>query len=69
MPGLSIVLVAEAPGDLAGAIEARPPSWIFAEAASNGVPLPQALLGTVAVIKISPWPSRNRPAAALSAPS
>jgi GNAT superfamily N-acetyltransferase len=52
MPGLSVVLVAEAAGDLAGAIEARPPSWIFAEAAGNGVPLAQALLGTAVVIKI-----------------
>lgn len=51
MPGLSIVLVAEAAGDLAGAIEARPPSWIFADAARNGVPLPHALLGTAVVIK------------------
>ena len=53
MPGLSAVLVAETPSHtLAGAIEARPPSWIFADAANAGVPLPQALLGTIAVIKI-----------------
>ena len=53
MPGLSAVLVAETPSRaLAGAIEARPPSWIFADAANAGVPLPQALLGTLTVIKI-----------------
>ena len=40
------------PATLAGAIEARPPSWIFADAVNAGVPLPQALLGTIAVIKI-----------------
>ena len=53
MPGLSTVLVAETPSHtLAGAIEARPPSWIFADAANAGVPLPRALLGTIAVIKV-----------------
>jgi hypothetical protein len=46
MPGLPVVLVAEAAGDdLAGAIEACPPSWIFAEAAGNGVPLPHVVMG------------------------
>jgi GNAT superfamily N-acetyltransferase len=54
LPGLTALLVAEnARHRACGALLARPPAAVMAQAAAAGVPVRLALVGTAAVVKIN----------------
>jgi len=54
MPGLTALLVAENAGHHAcGALLALPPAAVMAQAASAGIPVQLALVGTAAIVKIN----------------